>query len=144
MYQESGFRDDARPARQGGFLFLPGKRPSNAYGYAQAKTDTWAAYKKDEGGRFAQRDSFADATDFVGWYLAETQERTGVSRTDAKNQYLAYHEGAGGYLKGSYKSKKWLVGTANTVASNAAAYDKQLSQCKGELRGGFMDALWPF
>jgi hypothetical protein len=133
IYQESGFHAKARPARQDGFLFVPGKRPSDAYGYAQAKDATWDQYTSNGGGRFARRDNFADAADFVGWYVTQTEQRTGVPRNDAVRQYLAYHEGAGGYLRGTYRSKQWLIGTAETVGKNANAYERQISGCSGEL-----------
>ncbi|MET0546604.1 MAG: transglycosylase SLT domain-containing protein [Caulobacterales bacterium] len=142
MYQESGFRSKAKPARQGGFLFLPGKRPSDAYGYAQAKDDTWEHYEKNGGGHSADRDDFADAADFVGWYLTQTEKRTGVPRNDAVRQYLAYHEGAGGYLRGTYRKKKWLTNTAETVGRNAASYDRQIGHCSGELKGGGLFGLF--
>lgn len=38
--QESSFVDDARPARVR-FLGIPLWRPSSAFGYCQAKDDTW-------------------------------------------------------------------------------------------------------
>jgi hypothetical protein len=135
IYQESGFQAKARPARQDGFLFMPGKRPSDAYGFAQAKDATWDEYTANGGGRFARRDNFADAADFVGWYLTQTEKRTGVARNDPVRQYLAYHEGAGGYMRGTYRGKKWLIGTAEKVGKNANAYERQIAHCSNELMG---------
>ena len=65
--QESTFNFDARPPRTKLLGFVPWKRPSDAYGYAQALESTWDWYRKDAGRRWADRDDFDDAIDFVGW-----------------------------------------------------------------------------
>ena len=70
-----------------------------------------------------------DATDFMGWYFAETNERLGISLSDTRNQYLAYHEGRTGYARGSYRQKSWLMRISNEVASRAVLYDTQLRSC---------------
>jgi hypothetical protein len=138
--QESSFTHDARPPRAGGFLFLPGKRPSSAFGYAQALDGTWAEYQKAVGERGADRDEFDDAADFIGWYTKTSRERLRLSNTDYAAHYLAYHEGHGGYARGTFRSKRWLVDVANTVGGNARAYAAQLDKCEGRLnRGGW----WP-
>ncbi len=137
--QESNFDGNAKPPRGDGFLFFPGKRPSTAHGYAQALDQTWATYQRDTGHHGADRDDFADASDFVGWYMSQTKRRNGVALTDARNQYLAYHEGWGGYAKRSYTAKPWLLGVADRVAARAARYDAQYTNCRGKRRG-----LWPF
>ncbi|MEJ2322962.1 MAG: hypothetical protein P8Z31_11730, partial [Gammaproteobacteria bacterium] len=103
--QESTFKFDARPPRTKLLGFIPWKRPSDAYGYAQALESTWKAYKKDTGQLFADRDDFDDAIDFVGWYTAESSRQLGISKWDAHSQYLAYHEGRGGYARGTYRRK---------------------------------------
>jgi hypothetical protein len=131
MNQESGFDGKARPEREGGFLFFPGKRPSTAYGYAQALTSTWDTYKRDTGNGGADRHSFRDAADFIGWYVNETGERTGVGQYDYRAHYLAYHEGQGGYMKGSWKKKRWLIDTANRVSAQATRYENQVLNCRG-------------
>ncbi len=64
--QESSFQFDAKPPRGKLLGFIPWKRPSNAYGYAQALDSTWEWYKDDAGRRWADRDDFDDAIDFVG------------------------------------------------------------------------------
>ena len=130
MRQESGFDGKARPAREGGFLFFPGKRPSTAYGYAQALDTTWDAYKRETGNGGADRHSFRDSSDFIGWYFAKTGKMTKIGQYDYKGHYLAYHEGQNGYLRGTWKSKGWLVQTANKVASNASRYETQIRNCK--------------
>ena len=62
---------------------------------------------------------------------------TGIGQFDYKAHYLAYHEGAGGYLKGTYKSKRWLVDVAGNVAQQAARYEAQIAKCGG-LRERFL------
>ena len=71
---------------------IPLGRESSAFGYAQALDGTWADYKKATGRSIARRSSIRDSADFMGWYMTKTRKLTGVSLSDAKNQYLAYHE----------------------------------------------------
>ena len=123
---------DAKPAFRW-FLFIPLGRPSSAYGYPQAKDDTWDWYQSSAGHTFASRDDFEDAIDFIGWYNAQTMARNRVKPNDAYNLYLAYHEGQGGYQRGTYRNKKKKKNTARQVASRAASYDRQYSQCKKRL-----------
>jgi hypothetical protein len=52
-----------------------------------------------------------------------------VSKYDARNQYLAYHEGHTGYARGSYRAKSWLVRVAGEVGDRAVMYDAQLRAC---------------
>ena len=47
----------------------------------------------------ARRDRIDDATDFMGWYMAESRDKLGISLGDAETQYLAYHEGRTGYAE---------------------------------------------
>ena len=49
IYQESSFKARARPNRSKILWVLPGRRPSSAYGYAQALDSTWNDYKKFSG-----------------------------------------------------------------------------------------------
>ncbi|WP_240342505.1 transglycosylase SLT domain-containing protein [Methylococcus sp. EFPC2] len=130
--QESSFVDDAKPARVR-FLGIPLWRPSSAYGYGQAKDETWDWYKSKTGNTGADRDEFADAADFVAWYIHQTSIATGIAPTDSYNQYLAYHEGQGGFRRGSWRAKPWLQGTARKVASVAWRYQKQLDACRPQL-----------
>ncbi|HXC51105.1 MAG TPA: hypothetical protein VN634_09500 [Candidatus Limnocylindrales bacterium] len=131
--QESSFDGDARPPRHMILGFIPGSRPSNAHGYAQALESTWDEYRKAVGARGADRDEFADAVDFIGWYNARTSKMCGIAKDDAFRLYLAYHEGPVGYRRGTHRNKKWLLGTAERVATRAARYDLQLSRCEQEL-----------
>ncbi|MEM0987154.1 MAG: transglycosylase SLT domain-containing protein [Pseudomonadota bacterium] len=139
---ESSFDADARPKRGRTFFgLLPGRRPSSAYGYAQAVDDTWAEFRRASGNRNAERDDIDDATEFVAWYVDRTSRSTGLARSDARNQYLAYHEGVGGYRRGSYRSKSWLISRADSVAATAACYDRQLERCERRLKRGLIPFL---
>lgn len=129
IYQESKFISDNRTPHQYALGVIPVGRQSSAFGYAQALDATWREYQRAEGGNGARRDDIGDATDFMGWYMKQTVEETGVPMSDARNQYLAYHEGRTGYLRGSYRSKAWLVRIANEVDSRADLYDSQLRRC---------------
>ncbi len=55
MYQESSFKHAALPPRYYFLGFIPWGRVSSAYGYAQAKAETWADYKREAGGWGASR-----------------------------------------------------------------------------------------
>lgn len=130
IYQESKFVKNARTPVKYVLGVLPMGRQSSAYGYAQALDGTWKEYQRAEGGRSARRTDIKDAADFMGWYMNGTRDRTGVSLSDARNQYLAYHEGRTGYLRGSYKSKAWLTRIASEVNARAIMYQRQLSSCR--------------
>jgi len=54
----------------------------------------------------------------------------GIPLADARNQYLAYHEGRTGYSRQSYNAKPWLVAVAGRVADRAVTYDAQLRACR--------------
>lgn len=129
IYQESKFIGNARTPFQWALGVIPTGRQSSAYGFAQALNGTWAEYLADEGRRNARRDDIRDATDFMGWYMTLTVAETGVPLHDARNQYLAYHEGRQGYLRRTYESKAWLVRIAGQIADRAAMYDAQLRAC---------------
>ncbi len=129
IWRESRFVGDARTPRKYVLGFIPAGRISSAYGYSQALDGTWREYKQETGRRFADRDDFDDATDFIGWYMTLTRERNGIPLTDAYNQYLAYHEGHAGYKRGSFRRKAFLLRAANEVKAQAASYDAQLALC---------------
>ncbi|PSW09468.1 hypothetical protein C9I98_25920 [Photobacterium sanctipauli] len=139
--QESSFRHDARPPKKYVLGFIPWGRMSSAYGYAQAQDPAWSDYQKatNNGG---SRTNFDDALMFVGWYTHETQRQLGISKWDAYNQYLAYHEGRGGYKRGSYKSKPTLIKVSRRVEQQAKDYGWQLKQCRQELEDN--RSWWPF
>jgi hypothetical protein len=135
--QESSFRFDAKPPRTKLLGVIPWKRPSNAYGYAQALDSTWDWYRKDAGRRWADRDDFDDAIDFVGWYTNKSAQTVGISKWDPYNQYLAYHEGHGGWKKGTYRKKSWLTGVARKVDYRAKEWGAQLKRCEADLDSGW-------
>lgn len=136
IHQESKFIDDNRPPRRWYLGFIPGRRPSSAYGYAQALDGTWDEYRRLTGQWGADRDDFEDAIDFVGWYNQRSAKRIGVPKHDAYNLYLAYHEGAGGFLRGTHTRKPWLLKVAAKVQRRANQYQKQLTQCRKSLEKG--------
>ena len=80
-----------------------------------------------------KRNSFADATDFVGWYSEQAHRRAGIAKYDAYRLYLAYHEGWTGYSRGTYRSKPWLMAVARKVQYRAVTYQRQLGYCKADL-----------
>jgi hypothetical protein len=129
IHQESKFIGDARTPHQYALGVIPLGRQSSAYGYSQALDGTWEEYQKEQGRRGARRDRIGDATDFMGWYMDQSQERLGISKSDARNQYLAYHEGRSGYARGSYNEKPWLVDVANRVDARSDRYRAQLDAC---------------
>ncbi len=127
--QESAFVHDAKPPRDW-FLFIPLGRPSSAEGYAQAQDAAWDEYQDENGGLFKSRSDIDDALDFIGWYNNKSSQALGISKWDPKNMYLAYHEGRGGYARGSYKSKPEVVRIAERVDGQARKYGAQLRQCE--------------
>lgn len=141
--QESAYRHDARPPRPW-FLFIPLPRKSSAQGYAQAQDAAWSEYKRDVGGLFRSRSDMEDALDFIGWYNDKSSRRLGLDKSDARNLYLAYHEGQGGYARGSYKSKAWLKETAGRVASVASQYRSQLARCQSQFKCRKWYQAWPW
>ena len=133
IHQESRFASKAKPPRNKIFGIIPGASPIDSFGYTQAKKSTWDWYQLKTGNKTARRDDFTDAMDFVGWYVNQSLLRSKISKTDAYRQYLAYHEGHGGFNKKSYESKAWLINIAKKVESKSNTYKTQLSQCREEL-----------
>jgi hypothetical protein len=130
MYQESKFIGNARTPHRYALGIIPMGRQSSAYGYSQALDATWEEYQKDAGGRSAKRDRIRDAADFMGWYMAQSQESLGIPLWDAENHYLAYHEGRTGFARQSYNSKPWLIAVADAVGSRSLRYSTQLQNCR--------------
>jgi len=129
IYQESKFIGNNRTPHQYALGVIPVGRQSSAFGYSQALDATWAEYQRSGGGMRARRDDINASADFMGWYMAQTVEETGVPHYDTRNQYLAYHDGRTGYLRGTWKSKSWLVRIAGEVEARAIMYDTQLRSC---------------
>lgn len=144
MYQESGFRPDARPPRTRCLYIFPGPRPSSAFGYSQALDGTWENYMRITNNHNARRDKFKDAIDFIGWYCNLSYKQCGISKNDPYNQYLAYHEGQGGFNRHTFRNKAWLMQTATRVKQRTGKYKKQLQVCERELNRKKSCFLWPF
>lgn len=142
IHQESHFQSDVRPPRDWFLGVIPLPRSSSAYGYGQAQDSTWDWYIKSTGSYGADRDDFSDVTDFIGWYTNVSQRKLGVSKWDGEKQYLAYHEGHGGYSRGSYLAKPWLQRVAKKVGVEAKRYASQLKRCESSLDTGW--SFWPF
>lgn len=130
FHQESRFDGDARPPFRYALDVIPMGRLSSAFGYSQALDGTWEEYVAQTGNRRARRTDIRDAADFMGWYMNLTRERNGIPLTDARNQYLAYHEGHAGFARGSYNAKPWLLRVADRVAERAEVYRVQLESCR--------------
>lgn len=130
IHQESSFRGDARPPFRYVAGVIPMGRLSSAFGYGQALDGTWDEYLVAENRRFARRDDIGDATDFMGWYKNLSRDRNGIALDDARNQYLAYHEGHTGFRRGSYNGKPWLVQVAGRVEARSAMYQQQIAACR--------------
>ncbi len=127
--KESGFRPYARPPRKWILGFIPWKRPSSAYGFSQALDGTWDRYKRETGNWGADRNSFADAIDFVGWYSRESHVRNGIPLTDTYDLYLAYYFGHTGYARGDWKSNASVQRAARSAAEMAQLYASQMQVC---------------
>ncbi len=133
MHQESRFKHDAETKMEYFLWIVPTGRISTAYGYAQAKDTTWEWYMESTDNWSADRDDFDDAADFVGWYGKKTYDMLKISKWDAENQYLAYHEGHTGYRRKTYNNKPWLIKVAAKVDKRAKKYGAQLKVCEEEL-----------
>jgi len=129
--RESSFDWLAKPERTKIFKVIPWKRPSSSFGYSQAVIGTWDMYKQDTGNDLALRVRFKDSSDFIGWYIHQTNKKLRISKKDYYRQYLAYHEGWGNYK--NYKNKTNVVSYAREVSSQARKYKRQLKKCKSRL-----------
>ncbi len=133
VYQESRFQSDALPPRTKLLGFIPWTRPSTSYGYGQVLEETWDVYIRNTGNRGADRDDFGDVMDFIGWYCDRSHRKCYISRKDAYNLYLAYHEGQNGFIGRTYQKKSWLIQVARKVKQRASLYSAQLTRCRGKL-----------
>ncbi|WP_439154068.1 transglycosylase SLT domain-containing protein [Yoonia sp.] len=130
IYQESKFIGNNRTPHRYALGVIPVGRQSSAFGYSQALDGTWEEYQDSVGGRRARRDNIDDASDFMGWYMAQTVTETGVPIYDTRNQYLAYHDGRTGFKRGTWRSKSWLIRISGEVEARAILYDAQLRSCR--------------
>jgi hypothetical protein len=125
IYTESRFLSSAQPKRESMHLF----HKSSARGYAQALDGTWRRYVHSKHQLAADRENFADASDFIGWYTHSSKKRFGLPYSNAYAHYLAFHEGWGGYASGSYRKKRQLVRLAHQVQRRTDRYRRQLLAC---------------
>ena len=128
---ESDFDWLAKPARQKIFKIIPFKRPSSSFGYSQAVKGTWEQYKNETGNKLARRTRFKDSVDFIGWYTNKTESILKISKKDAFQQYLAYHEGWSDYK--NYKNNQKVIGLAKKVKNQSDKYKSQLQKCQKKL-----------
>ena len=128
---ESDFDWLAKPPRQKLFKIIPFKRPSSSFGYSQAVNGTWEQYKNETGNKLATRTRFKDSVDFIGWYTDKTESLLKISKKDAFKQYLAYHEGWGGYK--NYKNNQKVIILAKKVKKQSDNYKSQLKKCQKRL-----------
>lgn len=129
IYQESKFIGNAKTPHQFALGVIPTGRQSSAYGYSQALDGTWDDYRDATGRRGARRNRIDDAADFMGWYMDQSEKKLGISKYDAQNQYLAYHEGSAGFARGNHNGKAWLLRVAAAVGARADLYQRQLIAC---------------
>ncbi|EEB86459.1 lytic transglycosylase, catalytic [Roseobacter sp. GAI101] len=130
IHQESKFIADARTPFRYVIGVIPMGRQSSAFGYGQALDATWDEYLSETGKRSAKRDRIRDASDFMGWYMTKSRAKNGIALHDARNQYLAYHEGNTGFSRQSYNGKPWLVTVASKVQQRADMYQGQIAGCR--------------
>ena len=122
MRQESSFQAKARPPRKYYLGFIPGSRPSTAFGYGQILDGTWNNYLADQGYSSwrKSRTSFSDVSDFIGWYLNHIHSKTGIrmwiGNTQHKKWENSYDEDKGEFYIGEKAHfSKW---TKRSVWSN--------------------------
>ncbi len=144
MNQESSFKARARPPRRWYFGFIPGKRLSSAYGYAQAIDGTWENYVRSTGGYWRSRNKFGDALDFIHWYMRRAQTENKIARDDPYHLYLNYHEGLAGYRKRNHARKPDLLKVARRVQQRNSLYAQQYAGCRKSLSRGWLRRLLGF
>jgi len=142
--QESAFRARARPERRWFLGFIPLPRQSSAKGFAQVQDPAWSDYRDATGRPSPSRSDMRDALDFIGWYNDVSYRRLGLAKTNAYDLYLAYHEGHGGYSRGSFRAKPQLRAVASRVDQTSLRYQRQLSQCEDEFHCTRWYQFWPF
>ena len=141
--QESSYRKNAKPPVRW-IGFIPLGRPTSAKGYAQALDPVWGEYKAERGRLFKSRGDMSDALDFIGWYNSKSHAQLGISLMDPEKLYLAYHEGRGGFKRGSFEKKPKLRKIAKKVARTSYQYNLQLQKCRRIYKCYGIHKFWPF
>ena len=134
MHQESRYKSSAKPPRKYLLGVIPWFRPSDAYGYSQAKKATWQSYQRSADRYGADRNDFDDAIDFIGWYNQRSVQQCQIRPDDTYHLYLAYHEGHGGFNRRSFRDKQWLKDVAKRVSAQSIRYRQQLAGCEESLQ----------
>jgi hypothetical protein len=142
MHQESRFVHNARPLSAEQNVFFGNSYASSAYGFSQALDETWGDFVGSVGDSSIRRDSFKDSSKFIGWYVEGTHGSLRLSKWDAEVQYLAYHEGRGGYTKKTYMKKSWLRKVAKKVSTRADLYYKQFKECPTQSESGSFASMF--
>ncbi len=140
--EESYFVNDAKPPRTTVLGVIPWTRPTSAYGFSQATDGAWQDYQQSTKNQDANRDQFGAAVDFVGWYGNLAHEKLGISKSNAYDLYLAYHEGIAGYQNHSYANKTWLIEKSQAVQKLAQSYQQQLKYCRADIPQANAWNLW--
>ena len=73
---------------------------------------------------------FEDSLDFISWYMLKTTKINKVPLSNVYLQYLNYHEGWGGYKRGSYNKNSALKSVARKVERQSNLYKQQLKDCR--------------
>jgi hypothetical protein len=142
VHRESSYVSDARPPRETLLWVIPWLRPSSAYGYAQATNEAWQDYRQDTKRILANRASFEDAIDFIGWYNQRSSRQLGIAMDDPYHLYVAYYAGPTGYRRGAWRGNAQVQGYAQKVANRADRYRSQLARCEDDLDRGFFQWLF--
>ena len=68
---------------------------------------------------------------FIGWETDNTEFLLKICMNKGFRQYLAYHEGWGGYK--NYKNNQKVIGLAKKVEKQSNKYKSQLQDCQKRL-----------
>ncbi|HAA45074.1 MAG TPA: lysozyme-like domain containing protein, partial [Halomonas sp.] len=71
-------------------------------------------------------------------------QQAGISLTNPEHLYYAYHEGAGGYQRGTYRNKPHVLRAGSQVSARANRYQAQLNSCEAEFQCRKFYQVWPF
>lgn len=130
---ESGYQARARPPRRLLWGWIPGPRPSSAFGYSQALDGTWARFQRATGRPQARRDRFSDSVELIGWYFEDAGRALGPRMRDPYHFYLAYNQGPVGYVNAVKRPGSSVSAYARRVAATADQYAAQLAGCRARL-----------
>ncbi|MFI3256434.1 MAG: hypothetical protein R3Y52_03215 [Psittacicella sp.] len=127
IYQESHFRYNARPVKKNKWWQFGTHYQSTSVGFTQALNGTWGAYEKATHNEWQTRESFKDATNFIGWYYNRSNKLLGISLNYAYALYLSYYQGYSGYANHLHNPAGTKLAT--NVQNWANRYHYELEQC---------------